>query len=360
MSEAYESSRPPSRPMPMTANGTDGSSGCSAASTQASASAASSRPVISIGARPRMSRAAMRSSSRRLNRRSPARRCSMSARHCRVSIAASTSSPRERSRTRSSSSARTSTKSGWWSSASPMMRLDPRTRHDRSAAPGESRKVVASVAPRGRRLDERAQLQQPEVGIGRRRQPVEDDGEELLHDARRAARTRSSARATRRASCPASAKPNAASRSSATSGVRRADARERVEHRREEEALVDRPDRRLVRAVVRVEGVERGPVRRGRGIRGRAPGGRARRGSVGSVCVCCSSRSWRRCSTVRRNDVGLGETARVRRTRRSRRPRAARGRRASWRSGSTRRGGRGRAAGAGPRTRCRGSRPARA
>ena len=60
--------------MPMTANGTSGSSACSAASTHASATALHSRSVTSIGARPSTSRAAMRRNSRRLNRRSPARR----------------------------------------------------------------------------------------------------------------------------------------------------------------------------------------------------------------------------------------------------------------------------------------------
>ena len=47
MSDAYDSSPPPKRPMPITANGSGGSSDASAASRHASASAVSSRPVAS-------------------------------------------------------------------------------------------------------------------------------------------------------------------------------------------------------------------------------------------------------------------------------------------------------------------------
>ena len=84
---------PPRRPMPITANGNVGferpQRGLDA---RVGEPRSSSRSVTSIGASPSTSRAAMRRNSRRLNRRSPARRWSTSVRHCRSPSAASTSS----------------------------------------------------------------------------------------------------------------------------------------------------------------------------------------------------------------------------------------------------------------------------
>ena len=83
-----------------------------------------------------------------------------------------------------------------------------------------------------------------------------------------------------------SANPNAASRSSAASGGEAAGARERVEHRREEEALVDRADRGLVRSVVGLEASTRGPVR---AVAVAEDAGEARRAPSGRPGACASA-----------------------------------------------------------------------
>ena len=96
-------------------------------------------------------------------------------------------------------------------------------------------------------------------------------------------------------------------------GGQRAGPGERVEQRREEQPLVDRPHRGLVRAVVGLELLERGLARRGRGSRARARGACARASSDGSVWVCCSSRAAggaRRCA-------GTGTRRRAARRRRA-------------------------------------------
>ena len=80
------------------------------------------------------------------------------------------------------------------------------------------------------------------------------------------------------------------------------------------------PGPRLVRSVVRVEGVERRSGPGDRGSRGRGRVGCGPPGSVGRVCVCCSSQSWSRCSTVRRNRYA---SARARRPRTRRSPPSA-------------------------------------
>src|SRR6266508_4580142 len=94
----------------------------SPASTQASARLASSRPTVSTGAPPARSRTAVRSSSRRLKRRSASQPC----RGCpeRISASASpTSSPRGRAAAKARPSARRSTSSGWAASQRPSERL---------------------------------------------------------------------------------------------------------------------------------------------------------------------------------------------------------------------------------------------
>ena len=72
---------------------------------------------------------------------------------------------------------------GWWNRPSPSSRLDPSTRQTRSAAPVESRNVTRQGGRAGRAFGEPPQLEQAQVGIGRGRQPVEDDREQFLEHA---------------------------------------------------------------------------------------------------------------------------------------------------------------------------------
>ena len=99
----------------------------------------------------------------------------------------------------------------------------------------------------------RRSCEQPEVGIGRGRQPAEDRRQQLLHDAR-AAREAGGQLAQRGARLldvveaeRGSAVPRAAAVESAP------DAGERVEQRREEQLLVDRAHDRLLALVLGVE-----------------------------------------------------------------------------------------------------------
>ena len=94
MSDAYESSAPPRRPRPITANGRVGSSERSAPSTHASARRESSRPAVSSVAKPSTSRAPIRRRWRRLKRRRPDRRPASSSRQSSESSASVTSSLR--------------------------------------------------------------------------------------------------------------------------------------------------------------------------------------------------------------------------------------------------------------------------
>ena len=153
----------------------------------------------------------------------------------------STSSPRGRSRPRaSSSSARVSTNSGWRRSASP---TTPARAEDAARALGRARRVAERRCQRCRRAPvpsaSGGAASSPRSGSGVVRQPLEDHGQQLLHDARtageparRAPRTAARVRST-------SVKPNAARRSSAASGESGAGAGERLEDRCEEQLLVD-------------------------------------------------------------------------------------------------------------------------
>ena len=52
----------------------------------------------------------------------------------------------------------------------------------RSAAPGASRNVLNSSAERAGALGQAPELEQPEIGVGGLGEPLEDHGQELLHE----------------------------------------------------------------------------------------------------------------------------------------------------------------------------------
>ena len=141
---------PPSRPRPITANG---SVGLERLQRGLDARVGEVRQLAADGRRgrrsPSRSRAPMRRSWRRLKRRSPSRRARSSSRQSSVSSASSTSSARRRFRGRARRRRRARRRSRAGGAArSPSTRLEPRMRHVRSAATGVSRKRRASVDDR--------------------------------------------------------------------------------------------------------------------------------------------------------------------------------------------------------------------
>ena len=243
----------------------------------------------------------MRSSSRRLNRRSPLRRAAVSpTRHC---------DRRERlfdELVRGSSPpehvvvAQVGDELGLTTErvAEEAARSEDAARSFGGAGSLAERR--GEVAGSGRPFGEPAELQEREVGVGRLRAPLEQDRQQLAHQARGAGQTPGQlANAARVAA--RSRKPNARSRSSAASSVERSRTTgERVEQRTEEQLLVDRPHLRLVAPVVGLELLDARTRRAVPGSRGHARGASRAASSVGSVWVCCSSQSCSRCSTVRR------------------------------------------------------------
>ena len=163
--------------------------------------------------------------------------------------------------------------------------------------------------------------------------------------------------AARRASASTSRKPNAVEPLLGGRHRQRADAGERVEQRREEQLLVDRPHDCLVALVLGVE-LRRAPAASGsvaepehaREVRARVGVGReacgsgARRRAAAGARRCAATRTpSSSCAASAIVDVAAGRELleRVERARAT---------------GSTDRGGRARAAAAAPRTRCRGCR----
>ena len=273
--------------MPITANGSVGRSDASAASSDASASTVSSRSVASSRAYPRRSRVAIRSSSRRLKRRSPSRRCSWSPRHSSVSKASATRSARVLSTARVSSSSRVSTNSGCRRRASPTTRLAPRRWHARSAAPGASRKVTAREADRAGPSTSRRSWRSPRSGSG-----VSDSHSRMTGSSSRMTRERrvspsASSRTAARVRST-SVKPNAARRSSAASGesapvparVSRSGAKNRRSWMPRTARWCSRCSASKRSSAVR-SGLSRYPSTRARRMRACS--------SDGIMCVCCSS-----------------------------------------------------------------------
>ena len=213
----------------------------------------SSRSATSSGAKPSRSRAEIRSSSRRLNRRRPSCRASVLPRHSSVSIASSTQlgarllgrHQRRRRRgcrrTPGDGGARHRPLGSIRGAARALggaRRVPERGGERRTNGPGP-RRVGAAAAARGRdRASPRASSRMTGssccMSCERRVRPNASS--------RRAARVRST-----------SMKPNAARRSSAAPGDKGPGTRERVEQRREEQPLVDRAHRRLVGPVVGLE-----------------------------------------------------------------------------------------------------------
>ena len=159
----------------------------------------------------------MRSSSRRLNRRSPSRRCSWSPRHSSVSSASATSSVRVASDREDVVVVEHVDE----------LRMaahrvaDDAARAEQVAGPlGGAGLVAEGDRERrraGRTLGQASELQQAEVGIGRLGQPPEDHRQQLrITRDRRVSPAASSRTAARVRST--SVKPNAARRSSAASG----------------------------------------------------------------------------------------------------------------------------------------------
>ena len=133
------------------------------------------------------------------------------------------------------------------------------------------------------RVGQRPQAEQAEVGVGRLRQPVEQQRQHLLHQPRRPGQARRSAPASACRVRSASVKPNAASRS--LDGRRSACADrpgERLEQRAEVQPLVDRPHGRLVAPQLVVELLDRGRASACRGSPAPAPGARAPRRRSGT------------------------------------------------------------------------------
>ena len=73
-------------------------------------------------------------------------------------------------------------RSGLWASMSPSRRLVPARMHRAWAAAGESRKVSASGRARWGAGEQVAHQQQAEVGVRGLGEPVEQEGEQLLHE----------------------------------------------------------------------------------------------------------------------------------------------------------------------------------
>ncbi len=249
----------------------------------------------------------MRKSSRRLNRRSPSRRCSWSPRHSRVSNASATSSARVASAPRASSSSSTSTNSGWR-----RMRVadDPARSEQVAGALGGARMVAEGDRERGRPggpLGQAPELEQPEVGIGGLRQPAEDHREELAHHPRAAGQTGGELadRGTRALDV---GEPERGQPFLRRLGRQRTGAREGLEQRREEEPFVDAAHRALVLAVLGLERVRARCVPGRRGSRApvrAAPAPVRRTGSGGSAVRRRAAGGARRCGgTGRRDRVG--------------------------------------------------------
>ncbi len=182
MSDAYDSSAPPRRPSPIDRERQRRLERRTARPrAHASASAVSSRSVVSSGARPSRSRLAMRSSSRRLNRRRPSRRSLGSRRHPSVSIATCDQLLVRRLATERVVVAELVDELGV---AAERLADDPRRPEQRAGAFGRARRVAERRGERrrpGGAFGEAAQLEEPEVGIGRRRQPLQDERQQLLH-----------------------------------------------------------------------------------------------------------------------------------------------------------------------------------
>ena len=211
---------------------------------------------------------AMRRNSRRLNRRSPARRCvdvgSPLERLERLRRRAPRGVLARRGRRRRPASRRRRAGAG---ATSPRNRLEPRIRHARSAAPVESRKVTASAALRVGPSASRGAGAARGRGRGSPRASRGSPAAAAACTPGRAGEPCGELAGARRGCASASTKPNAASRSSAASRAERPASGQRLEQRREEEPLVDRADRGLVRAVVLLERLECGGARPGRGSR---------------------------------------------------------------------------------------------
>ena len=109
-----------------------------------------------------------------------------------------------------------------------------------------------------RSLDQSPQLEEPEVGVGCLRQPLEDDGEHLAHDAG-APREPVGELPHRRSRALDVGEAERGEAFLGRLGRERAGAREGLEERSEEQTLVDAPDRALVLPVLRFEALERGP-----------------------------------------------------------------------------------------------------
>ena len=140
---------------------------------------------------------------------------------------------------------------------------DPAGAQDTARSSGRRGRVTEGRGERGRArrpFGQSPELQQAEIRIGRRREPIEHDGEQLVHHPRRT--PESVLELVQRASGVFRVDETERAQSFFDRLFRQAsNAGERVEERCEEQTLVNRPDGRLVRHHVGVERFERAGVR---------------------------------------------------------------------------------------------------
>ncbi len=206
---------------------------------------------MATSACPNTSRAATPSRWRPRQRRSARCRSSRSVRHDNVPVADATSTSRSSVCNRSGSASR-GIRSGLAPRTSPSSALVPSRL---AQAPGDVGAVPEDVRQRrrppvaGRQL---AQAQQPQVGVGRHREPVEQQRQELLHHPR-GPRQAPGELAHRSPGPLGIGEPEAGQRAGRRLGRQPARPGQGVEQRAEVEALVDRPDQVPVAGEIAVE-----------------------------------------------------------------------------------------------------------